>query len=498
MPFLLLFTVLFSAVNIFASKVDLKNSFLYNKTAFIPSQCYTKTVDNKEEKHNPCYACHTKAKEPNYFSDEDLQESYSFPEYARKNRWSNLFKDRSEQVNKISDKEILNYIREDNYKDSKKNIILSQKLKNIPKQWDSNNNGKWDGYIPDCNFNFDEDGFDRNSFGGITGWRVFAYYPFLGTFWPTNGSTDDVIIRLPKVFWKNIDGQIDLKIYDKNLKIVEELIKQEKKVLPASYAGLASTKDLKIAAGLYPLGTEFLHSVRYIDLDKKENIKMSARIKELRYAKKQSWATYYDHQNLSDEEVKENDDFPDRYSVYTGNIEIGLSNKRGWRYQGFIEDEKGELRPQSYEETLFCMGCHSTIGAISDSTFAYPRKIDENAWYHWSKKSLKGTIDKNKEYANYLKNNNHANEFRDNLEVYNKFFKEGKLQKNELSKIENDISYLLYPSSKRALQLNKAYKVIVEEQSFIYGRDAHIKPLENVHKKLEEDESTKLEIIENH
>lgn len=498
MSYLIFFTALFSAVNIFASKVDLKDSSLHNKTAFIPSQCYTKTVDKNGEKHNPCFACHTKAKEPNYFSDEDLQESYSFPQYARKNHWSNLFKDRTIQVNKISDENILNYIREDNYKDSNNNIILSKKLKNIPKNWDSNNNGKWDGYIPDCNFDFDKNGFDRDNSGEITGWRVFAYYPFLGTFWPTNGSTDDVIIRLPKVFWKNKDGKIDLKIYDENLKIVEELIKQEKKDLPTSYVGLASTKTLKIAHGLYPLGTEFLHSVRYIDIDNNKQIKMSNRIKELRYAKKYNWATYYDHQVLSDEEIKENDDFPDRYSVYTGNIEIGLSNKRGWRYQGFIEDEKGDLRPQSYEETLFCMGCHSTIGAISDSTFAYPRKINKESWYHWSKKSLKGVLDKDGEYKRYLKNNNHANEFRDNIEVYNKFFENGKLKESETSKIDTDVSYLLYPSYKRALELNKAYKVIVDEQSFIYGRDAHIKPLKNVHQEVEEDESTELEIIKFH
>lgn len=493
MPKIFLLTVLFCTVSIFAQKVDLQNYNLYNKTAFIPSQCYTKTVDEKNNKHNPCFACHTKAKVPNYFNDEDLQESYSFPEYATKNRWTNLFKDRSDEIKKISDQEILKYIKEDNYKDKNGNIILAGKLKNLPLDWDFNKNKRWDGYIPDCNFNFDENGFDKNKNGNITGWRAFTYYPFLGTFWPTNGSFDDVIIRLPEVFRKDINGNIDLKIYNDNLEIVEKLIKQKDGDIPTSYVGLASTKNLKIAAGLYPEGTEFLHTVRYIDLDK-DSVKISTRMKELRYSKKYSWSTYFQHQALAEEEYKENYDFPDRYSIYIGDIEKGISNKRGWYYQGFIEDEKGELRPQSYEETLFCIGCHSTIGVIHDSTFAFARKFENNGWKYWNQVSLKGVIDKNDEYLNYLKQNNHANEFRTNFEVYNKFFKNEKLVDKEVEKIKNDISYLLFPSQKRALELNKAYKIIVKEQSYIYGRDTHIKPLNNVYKEVEQDQSTSLEI----
>lgn len=486
--------LLFSAVNLFSLEVDLKNKTLYNQTAFITSQCYTKTIDELEDKHNPCYACHTTSKEPNYFSDEDLQENYSFPEYAQKNRWINLFKDRTKEIVKISDEEINNYIRTDNYKDSKGNIYLANKLNNLNPNWDENENGKWDGYIPDCYFNFDNNGFDRDLNNNLTGWRVFAYYPFLGTFWPTNGSFDDVIIRLPEIFRKDIDGKIDLKIYDKNLKIVEDLVKQEKKELPKKYVGLASTKNLKIALGLYPLGTEFLHSVRYIDFNKKLPFP-SKRFKELRYAKKYYWTNYNIHRELADEETKENDDFPDRFSVYIGDIEKGISNKRGWYYQGFIEDKNGELRPQSYEETLYCIGCHSTIGTITDSTFSYPRKFEGDAWYHWSKKSLVGTLDKNSEYLNYLKNNNHANEFRTNNEVYNKFFLNNKLNYKEVDKIKNDISYLLFPSKKRAINLNKAYKIIVDEQSYIYGRDTHIKPLTSVYDKLDENQTTGLNII---
>ena len=454
-----------------------------NKAAFITSQCYTKTVDKNNIKHNPCYSCHTNAKKPNYMSDEDVQESYSFPQYATKNRWTNLFKDRTELIKKISDKEILNYIQTNNYNNLKERLI------NLPKKWDLNQNGVWDGYLPDCYFNFDANGFDRDINNNITGWVAFKYRPFLGTFWPTNGSTDDVLIRLPKIFWLNQNKEIDLNIYTKNLKIIEDLIKQTKK--HTSYEGLAKNMKLNIALGMYPVGTEFLHSVRYIQ-PYKDGITLSTRMKELRYAKKTRWSNYWEHQQLSDEEFKENHDFPDRLGTYVYNGEYGISNKRGWVYQGFIEDKEGELRPQNHEETLYCIGCHASIGAITDSTFAFPRKY---ALGYWDKKGLKDVFDKDNEYLEYLKNNNHANEFRTNEEVYNKFFSDKKLNIKEASKIKNDISYLLVPTEKRALLLNKAYKIIVDEQSYIYGRDPHIKPLNNVFKEVKQNQSTQLSPI---
>jgi hypothetical protein len=141
--------------------MTLQSKVLSNEAAYIPPQCYTKTIDSQ----NRVY---------------DLQHSYAFPEYALTNHWTNLFKDRSQEIAAISDAEILAYIRTDNYK------VLIEKL---------SNNDQWDGFVPDCYFNFDAEGFDRDTAGNYTGWRAFAYYPFPGTFWPANGSTDDVIIR---------------------------------------------------------------------------------------------------------------------------------------------------------------------------------------------------------------------------------------------------------------------------------------------------------------
>jgi len=575
LPILILFNSF-----LFSSQIDLKHNKLINETVYISSQCYTKTEDssNKNLLHNPCYTCHTKNKEPNFtLSDDDLQMAYDFPAPASKNPWTNLFKDRTLQVSKISDKEILKYINKDNYFKNNQ-IILNEKLKNIPQDWDYNNNGKWDGYIPDCYFNFDNEGFDKDPNNNYTGWRSFAYRPFLGTFWPTNGSTDDVIIRLDEVFRQNSKGKFDLEIYKLNLSIIESLIKQEdvgidptdekkynydmnqngkldiaKKIVfkwkqpkynmetfkisefSMTYVGkakeLLEKNEYLIAPGLYPKGTEFLHSVRYIGLDKKNNIVMAPRMKELRYGKKIVWKTYYQLKNTGMEEVREKVATPDRIDQFIGNSEKGLYNYLGWRYQGFIEDKQGELRPQSYEETLFCMGCHNNIGAIADSTFVFQRKLGDKSfqkgWYHWSQKGLKGIADKllkngDTEYAQYLKVNNAGDEFRQNSEVMEKFFVKGwerddeniqkdlleklenpdiyqkqywKVKKQEIKKLKKDISHLILPSAKRAMELNKAYKVIVDEQSYIYGRDSHIKPLLNVHKEVEAGQKTQLEKV---
>ena len=46
------------------------------------------------------------------------------------------------------------------------------------------------------------------------------------------------------------------------------------------------------------------------------------------------------------------------------------------------------------------------------------------------------------------------------------------------------------PSVERALRLNKAYRAVVEEQNYVFGRDVNIKPSDNVHKEVEAEQST--------
>ena len=519
---------------------DIRTMNVKHPTAYIVQMCYTKTVDENGKAHNPCFACHVQNRPPNYvYEDDGLQAAYDFPATAQVNPNSNNFKDFSKAVKKISDEEIIKYVNQSNYFDANRTIILANKLRHLPKTWDFNGDGVWSGYIPDCYYNFDKNGFDHSPDGKPTGWVAFAYMPFLGTFWPTNGSTDDVLIRLDKPFRQLIKSdKFNPTVYKVNLAIVESLIKRKNisinlvdenmfgvdlnkdgkldtasqitydwapnKGRYMSYVGYAKTLQeqglLHLAAGLYPEGTEFLHSVRYIKSSPDGNISVAPRMKELRYGKKLIWLTYADLKNKGSEELKEADlDDSNKIETFRGNMETGLGNNLGWVYQGFIENKYGNLRPDSYEETLSCMGCHSGIGVITDSTFAFPRKLDNfrHGWYHWSKKHyLKGIPERKYsdgtwEFTHYLKLNSSGNEFRTNKEVKNKFFlKDGKFNSSAIERLHKDVSELLYPSYKRAIMLDKAYRAIVETQLFIDGKAAHIKPLKNVYKSVQSGKST--------
>ncbi len=399
-------------------RADLRSTDLSNQAPYIPPQCYTRTRDSSGVVLNPCFSCHVDTPAPSYVHDAGLQTAYAFPSYALKNRWSNLFADRIKAIAAISDAEILAYVRTDNYHAPDDGVRLTERLNKPPKDWDVDADGHWGGYLPDAYLQFDERGFDRAPDGGYTGWRAFAYYPFPGTFCPTNGSTDDVLIRLPQPFRLDRQGRPDRQVYEINLAIVEALIKRHDIPIDPvdevklgvdldksgklgtaekiafdwaplhgrvmSYVGAARTAQrggrVHLAAGLFPEGTEFLHSVRYIDLGPDGSIEMAPRLKELRYARKARWLTYSELREAALRELKEDSEYPDRLRQLIGDPEHGLANDQGWIYQGFIEDRNGELRPQSYEEALACMGCHGGIGATTDSSFAFPRKLDASAF----------------------------------------------------------------------------------------------------------------------
>ena len=525
--------------------IDLRKSVLNNETAYIPPQCYTKTEGAGKRVYNPCYVCHTRSQEPNYINDDDLQLEYSLPEPGLANPWHNLFEDRRQRLKAIGDQEILNYIQKDNYRNDAGEIILAKKLTSLPTQWDYNGNGRWDGYTPDCYFNFDQEGFDLSPDGTESGWRAFAYYPFPGTYWPTNGSTDDILIRLADSLRKNRDGTFDREVYRLNLAIVEAVVNQRNIAInpvdeakysvdfdkdgrlgtahtvvydwapqegrTMSFVGQAKEElasgTIHMAAGLFPEGTEFLQSVRYIGIDDQGGISLANRMKELRYMRKRSWQTYAKLEERALAEMKERDDFPDRISQFIGNAEQGVNNGDGWLLQGFIEDRNGSLRPQSFEETVYCTGCHGGVGITTDSVFGFPRKLDHShyrkGWYHWNQKGLTGLSEPKieirgggvfYEYSYYIMYNKSGNEFRDNQEIVAKFYNpDATVREDMIDLLHDDISILLNPSAERALALNKAYRTIVEDQDFNFGREVTLMPLKTVHEKVAQNQSTGVE-----
>lgn len=483
----------------------LRGTFLANPTAYIPAQCYTRTRDAGGAIHNPCYACHQTSRAPNYVDDEDLQLSYAFPEPALRNPWANLFVDRRAAVAAIPDEEILRYVRTDNYHDAHGAPVLARTLAELPPGWDVDGDGLWGGYVPDATFRFDERGFDRRDDGSFTGWRAFAYYPFLGTFFPTNGSTDDVLIRLPEVFRNDAEGRFDAEVYATNLAAVEALIRhEEREVRFVGAAGLAQERgELRPLPGLFPQGTEFLHSVRYVDVADDGEARLSARMKELRYARKVAHPSYGSLEQAALREAREDRATPDRTHEIVGDPEHGVRTSLGWVFQAFIEDREGALRPQTFEEHVACVGCHGGVGATTDGIFSFARRLPRTAfqegWFHPSQRGLRGIPDPRREdgrpeYATYLRENGAGDELRGNLEVHVRFFTaEGRERREAFAALARDVSVLLLPSRERALEMAKAYLGIVRAQSYRDGRDAPLLPATEVHREIEAGAPTGLE-----
>jgi hypothetical protein len=470
---------------------------LDNREAPIPIQCYTKT----EGRSNPCWTCHTAASYPNLREDAELQVEYSFSEYGKRDRWTNLFVDRRAVVDTIDDAAALAYVREDNYSPLRE--ILHGELNEFAY-----------GFDLDFVQGFAEDGFARDG----SGWRAFRYKPFPGAFWPTNGSTDDVLVRLPERF-RSQDGVASRAVYRANLALLEASLASDPQLadaqvrwpveplderaigldldgdgvleqaitvlrgLPAHYLGDAWAHPL--VRGSYPAGTEFLHSVRYLDPDAPTLI--AARMKELRYLRKQREISREHIFGIYEEDAQEK--FEGRLPLYGGDAETGLLNAFGWRVQGYIEDARGRLRLQSREEHYACMGCHGGIGVTADSTFAFPRKLPgANGWGY---QDLRGVPDApqlghaDSEVLTYLRRVGGGDELRANTEMLDRFFPGGVLDEAAVRRGADDVAALLAPSRGRALLLDKAYMALVREQSFELGRDVVLAPPEHVHERID-------------
>ncbi len=463
-----------------------------NPEAVIPPQCYTRT----EGRFNPCYVCHQNhiPGRENRMNDARLQQAYSFSDQGQTNRWHNLFEDRTQRVAAMSDEAIRAWISDDNFSE------LAGRLEAV----------RFRGYIPrlhnlaDGPAAFDEEGFARDG----SHWVAFNYKPFPSTFWPTNGSTDDVMLRLPAKFRHTQAGVYSREVYKANLAILEAALKGFKRIgslpldetrlghdlngdgelsrihaitRPTTYVGGGG--DTRVEPFVYPHRTEFLHTVRYIGVGADGSITPARRMKEVRYMQKRDFlspsvlAHYYD-QEYQDKLEGVLPHYPDRGHA-------GLSNKMGWLLQGFIEDKDGRLRFNTYEETMFCMGCHNTVGSSIDKTYSFPRKIDGAAG--WGYINLRGmpdapTINEQQgEILTYLERVGGGTEFRNNPEMAARWYHTDGSVNAAAVAAARDVYELITPSPARALLLNKAYKRIVEDQDFIYGRDATLRPPTNVH-----------------
>jgi hypothetical protein len=469
-----------------------------NIEAGIPAQCYAKTGP-----HNGCYVCHAPQQGLNRAQDIELQSRYDFSPARRDNYWTNLFVDRSADIAAQSDADILRWVRSDNYDSLRKAVAGSKTIR---------------GWRPDVDLTagFGPDGFARDG----SHWRAFRYKPFPGAFWPTNGSADEVMIRLPAPFRENADGQYADAIYRANLAIVEALIATPDNVaddaldrpieaidetaagldldgngvlepgatrlrgLPSRFAGRASEVPRRY---VYPQGTEFLHTVRYLDPDAPDFA--ARRLKELRHSVKEIAIDNVSIEQHYAEDAREK--AVGGRPHYAGNALTGQSNDFGWTLTGYIEDAEGRLRLQTREEQLFCMGCHTGAGISVDQSFALPRK--QPAAAGWGLQSLQGQFDipqqghAQGDVVEYLQRVGGGDDYRANREMLERFFRDGRLDLDAAEAAQaQGLQALLLPSRGRALALDKAYRSLVREQSFQRGRDAVLSPISGAHLSVEQ------------
>lgn len=472
---------------------------IYNDEAPVPPQCYTKT----EGRHNPCYTCHQmydrqNADRLNELDDGGLQGDYMFSDVGQLNHWRNLFVDRQEWLGQISDEQIRAYVDFDNY------TGLRERLRSV----------SWKGFIPDLRdyadaaAAFDEKGLAKDG----SFWVAYDYKPFLGTFWPTNGSTDDVVLRLPAAFREH-KGRFDKDVYFVNLTLVELAIKDlatapiwpiDEVALQVDVDGngklstarqvaksdhyVGDAREIPVAFMQFPQGAEIMHSVRYVGVDDGENIIIPRRMKELRYMRK---VNVLDRQTMRSRYANERKEKRlGQLPSFINRGDEGLDNGVGWFVQGFLEDYEGELRPQSFEESLFCMGCHTSVGTTIDSTFSFARKRPgSDGWGYINLRGMKdapSVSEPGGEIRNYLVHAGGGSEFRENPEMQARWFNaDGSVKEADV--LAADVYTLITPSARRAHDLNKAYTHIVRHQSFIHGRDATWVPARNVLERVDDD-----------
>jgi len=481
----------------------IEHNEVYNAESVIPPQCYTKT----DGSNNPCYACHQSykydEKRPNTMNDGGLQGEYEFSELGTTNHWKNLFVDRSELIKDLSDDYIKQWIKQDNYS------AFVDRFSKDP---------NWKGEItPIKNLAepsqaFDELGMAKDG----SHWVAFNYKPFPSTFWPTNGSTGDAMIRLPQAF-RQKNKLFSQDVYLANLGLLEMVFKETNEITIPPVSELIIGEDIdgdgKLSAEthrikrrthyvgdaapqtlahlLYPQDTEFLHTVRYIGVNDDGSIYNAQRMKEVRYMKKHSFKSKAELASEYYLEAKEKN-FENLPQVHLLG-DNGVNSNMGWTLNAYIEDVNGELRQQHGQELAFCSGCHKTIGATYDQTFSFPRKVEgAKGWGYINLKSQQDVPNKGEnqgEFLTYFQRVGGGDEFRQNTEMLTRWFKKnGDVDLNKVAKAES-VYDLITPSARRALDLNKAYLTIVKEQSYIFGRDATITAAKNVLQQIDEDQS---------
>ncbi|KPK37770.1 MAG: hypothetical protein AMJ69_10400 [Gammaproteobacteria bacterium SG8_47] len=376
----------------------------HNEDPAIPVQCWVETAYGTQ---NACKYCHT-----NYLANEghgnafpigEDQLRYSFPNPGlNRVNWPNVLHPQriAERltaegiaVPQPGDLENLDYVRTDNWRaaytsaraggdDSWNNMTRSGQALQLMPALNPDNLYPYDPHNPtdDGRHGYiDENGFVRDANDSYTGWRAINFFPY-AIFTPLTGSVSGVYIRLPRKFMTK-EGKFNARTYIHNLELLEFNIKNR----PTGFDHyIGDARDVSIKRGFYPVGTEFAHPLHYVDLaadgqhgtgldgvvgatrsDYEFPGARSKRVKEIRYL--------YKWKEVSLDDIGENTELAGQVIGQPG--QGWIDNKAGWILAAYIEDRNGALRPQTTEELLQCLGCHSSVGNTIDAVWSFQRKL---------------------------------------------------------------------------------------------------------------------------
>lgn len=394
-----------SGINKKAMIGELRDRTLFeNPYANIPAQCYIETSNGTQ---NSCLFCHSNAAARIGLGNNipqaglndkigNLQLEYAFGpanEFAKSpniNPWRNLIapKELEDEFNKLKiDTTLWNleeYISSDNWqkaydsKEDKKEFFLFPNLNpaNLP--------ADDDGFVRSEN---KKEGRFKDNISYNTGWRAINFIPY-GIFTPYSGSVSGIYVQLSEKFMKDKNGLFNLNIYKKNLNLLEKAIQDRLEKTEKMYYG--SANNIEVKRGLFPLGTKFAHPLHYVDARADETYAnnnkypglRANRVKEIRYMYK--YKMYYPNEVVAKEE-----DAP----LYYNKNESWIDNGAGWYMSAYIEDKNGNLRGQTPQELLTCIGCHSSTygfepeqftsgtGNAIDTVWSMPRKLaNDEGW----------------------------------------------------------------------------------------------------------------------
>ncbi len=203
-----------------------------------------------------------------------------------------------------------------------------------------------------------------------------------------------------------------------NLNLLEKNIKNLS-VDSSHYYGDA--QGVEVVNGFYPVGTEFAHPLHYVDLNADGEVGLrldglnrnqepdyefpgtrSKKVKEIRYM--------YKWKNVGIADI--GDDGTEEGTTIIGNKTSGwIDNSTGWILAAYIENREGDLRPQTTEELMQCLGCHSSVGNTIDAVWSFQRKLPgEHGWSEMDYGRYRKRFSEKTHLQDYFKRNENMGE----------------------------------------------------------------------------------------